>query len=258
MTVINTNFKALVAAGALNNVYKAMSKAMAALSTGSQLTSSANNAAGSAILNRMTAQIQGLNQAVKNVNDGINMLQTADGATNAIVTMLQRMRELAVQAANGTNGSNDISNINSEFSALKSQITIIANSTTWNGISILNSSSSISFTLQVGANSSATGNQISISISGFTTTALGVSSLSLTSTSAASTALDILTTALNTVGTDKANLGADIKRLNYTADNLIQIATNVAQSKSAIADTDYSTATAESSRAQIIKQARQC
>jgi len=254
MSVINTNVNALIAGSALTSIDKDMSKAMTELSTGSQLYSSANNAAGSAIVNRMTAQINGLNQAVKNANDAINMLQTADGATDSVVDMLQRMRELATQAATGTNGSSDITNINSEFKALKSQIDVIANGTQWNGKAILTGSIT-STVIQVGPNNTSAGNQLKVTIAKFTTSSLGVASLSLTAASAAINALATLTTALNTVGTDKANIGAYINRLNYTVDNLTQISTNVSQSKSAISDTDYSAASAELSRTQIIKQA---
>jgi flagellin len=253
MTVINTNVNALVAASSLNTIDKAMSKAMTELSTGTQLASSANNAAGSAIVNRMTAQINGLNQAIKNANDGINMLQTADGATNAVVSILQRMRELAVQAHNGTYSSSDKTNMNTEFTKLSGQITQIATATKWNGLSILSSStaSGKSYTLQVGADSTS-GNTTSVTIGGFTLKALGLSTLTSVS---ASGALSTLSSALDTVGNAKATIGAEINILNYTVDNLTQISTNVSQSKSAISDTDYSAATSELSRTQIIKQA---
>lgn len=253
MSVINTNVNALVAASALTTIDKQMSNAMTELSTGTQLASSANNAAGSAIVNRMTAQINGLNQAIKNANDGINMLQTADGATNTVVDILQRMRELAVQASNGTYSSADKTNMNTEFTKLSGQITQIATATKWNGLSILSSSTSsgTTYTLQVGADSTS-GNTTSVTIGGFTLKALGLSTITSVG---ASGALSTLSAALDTVGNAKATIGAEINVLNYTVDNLTQISTNVSQSKSTISDTDYSAATAELSRTQIIKQA---
>ena len=253
MSVINTNVNALVAASALTTIDKQMSNAMTELSTGTQLASSANNAAGSAIVNRMTAQINGLQQAIKNANDGINMLQTADGATNTVVSILQRMRELVVQASNGTYSSSDKTNMNTEFTKLSGQISQIATATKWNGLSILSSSTSSgqTYTLQVGADSTS-GNTTSVTIGGFTLKALGLSTITSVG---ASGALSTLSAALDTVGNAKATIGAEINTLNYTVDNLTQISTNVSQSKSTISDTDYSAATAELSRTQIIKQA---
>jgi flagellin len=260
MTVINTNLNALVASASLNSVDKAMSKAMTELSTGSQLASSANNAAGSAIVNRMTSQVRGLNQAIKNANDGINMLQTIDGSTNTVVDMLQRMRELAVQASTGTNGTNDITNLNAEFKQLRSQISTIATGTTWNSKQVLSSGSTI--TLQIGPGTSAGGNTMSFNLDKFSVTSTGttgastgISLATALSASNATTLMGSLSSALEYVGQAKSDVGAYINRLNYTVDNLTQISTNVSASKSAISDTDYSAASAELSRTQIIKQA---
>lgn len=155
MSVINTNIKSLVAqnAGTVNN--RAMSKAMEQLSTGKRINSAADDAAGLAISSKMTSQIRGLNQAVRNANDGISMLQTAEGAMIEVTNMLQRMRELAVQSANDTNTSDDRSYLNAEYQALKSEISRVATTTQWNGMNILDASvQSGNFTFQVGANGS--------------------------------------------------------------------------------------------------------
>ena len=140
MTVINTNINALYSQMALSQNAKSQSIAMRELSTGKRINSAADDAAGLAISTRMTSQIKGLNQAVSNSNDAINLIQTANGATAQITTMLQRMRELAVQAANDTNSDSQRSYLDLEFQQLKQQIVQISNDTEWNGFPILNGS----------------------------------------------------------------------------------------------------------------------
>ena len=138
MSVINTNTKSLVAQNSLTVNNRAMSKTMEQLSTGKRINSAADDAAGLAISTKMTSQIRGLNQAVRNANDGISLIQTAEGATQEITNMLQRMRELAVQSASDTNTPADRGYLNDEFQQLKSEIDRIANKTQWNGVGILN------------------------------------------------------------------------------------------------------------------------
>jgi flagellin len=141
MSVINTNVKALVAQNSLTVNNRAMSKTMEQLSTGKRINSAADDAAGLAISTKMTSQIRGLNQAVRNANDGISLIQTAEGATQEITNMLQRMRELAVQSASDTNTPADRAYLNDEFQQLKSEIDRIADKTQWNGVGILNANS---------------------------------------------------------------------------------------------------------------------
>ncbi len=252
MSVINTNVQSLIAQQSLSTNARSLSKAMEQLSTGKRINSAADDAAGLAISNKMTAQIRGLNQAVRNANDGISMLQTAEGATQEITNMLQRMRELAVQAANGTYSSADTSALQLEYDELTSEIDRISSNTQWNGMNVFVSGtfSSNTVNFQVGINS---GETISATFSGMTLSALGVSGLSL-STSAASS-LGTLDTAIQSVDTFRAKLGAKINRLNYAADNLTNISTNTAASRSRILDTDYAQATTELARTQIIQQA---
>jgi len=141
MTVINTNIKSLVSQNALNLNSRALSTAMAQLSTGKRINSAADDAAGLAISARMTAQIRGLDQAVRNANDGISLLQTAEGALIEVTNMLQRMRELAVQAGNDSYSDNDRTSLGEEYKQLMSEINRIASNTQWNGMNVLNNSS---------------------------------------------------------------------------------------------------------------------
>jgi flagellin len=158
MTVINTNNAATITANALSKNERAMSQAMERLSTGVRINSAGDDAAGLAISSRMTSQINGLNMAVRNANDAISMVQTEDGALIEVTNMLQRMRELAVQAASGTNSSTDRTALDTEFSALASQVQAIGSNTQWNGSDIIDgtpgTSGAVSF--QIGANASQT------------------------------------------------------------------------------------------------------
>ena len=140
MTVINTNNAASITANALTKNERAMSQAMERLSTGQRINSASDDAAGLAISSRMTSQINGLNMAVRNTNDAISMVQTADGALVEVTNMLQRMRELTVQAASGTMSTTDVTALNTEFTALRDQIQEVANNTEWTGTKILDGS----------------------------------------------------------------------------------------------------------------------
>jgi len=262
MSVINTNVKSMVAQNALTVNNRSLSKAMEQLSTGKRINSAADDAAGLAISNKMTAQIRGLNQAVRNANDGISLLQTAEGATQEITNMLQRMRELAVQAANDTYTSSDRSALNAEVTALKSEITRIADNTEWNGMKLFTAASAGSaggigtsglVTLQVGTGGTS-GNQITVQFNDIDS-ALSLSGVSLTSLSGATSALDTLDTAIASIDTDRATFGATINRLTYAVDNLNNVSQNSQASRSRIMDTDYAQTTTELARTQIIQQA---
>lgn len=250
MPVVNSNTNALFAQNALRVNNRDLSKSIQQLSTGTRINSAADDAAGLAIASTMSAQIRGLNQAVRNANDGISMLQTADSSMSSQSDILQRMRELAVQASTGTYSSAQRGYLQTEFSGLKSQITSIATQTTWNGLSILNTASA-SYSIQVGA---ASGETISVNLSQTTATSLGVSG-SVSTAAGAISAITSINTALGTLNSKRASVGAGINRLTYAADNLANSVQNYAQSKSQIADTDYATATSNMARAQIIQQA---
>jgi len=232
---------------------------MEQLSTGSRVNSAKDDAAGLAIGQNMTSQIRGLNQAVRNANDGINMMQTAEGALVEQSNMLQRMRELAVQSSNGTYSSAQRTYLNTEFDQLLEQMDNIATETTWNGMSLLDATSkaglsttSGTFEFQVGQNS---GETISVAIGAMDIATLEVSGLSVSTASGASSAIDTIDTALDTINDQRATIGAAINQLTYASDNLTNISSNITASRSSIMDTDYATASTQLSKTQIIQQA---
>lgn len=254
MSVINTNVKSLVAQNALTVNARSLSKTMEQLSTGKRINSAADDAAGLAISNKMTSQIKGLNQAVRNANDGISMLQTAEGATQEITNMLQRMRELAVQAANDTYDVSDRTAMSKEFAQLDAEITRIATNTKWNGMSILNADTDR--TLQIG-DENASSDAVVINFKDMTSGTLGVAGADadLAAHGSAQGALNKVDVAIGKVDEFRADLGAKINRLNYAADNLSNVSLNTAASRSRIQDADYAQATTELARSQIVQQA---
>ena len=263
MAVINTNTGALYAQQAMTTNARGLATVMQQLSTGKRINNAVDDVAGMAISNRLTAQIRGLNQAVRNTNDGISLIQTAEGATEQVTNMLQRMRELAIQASNDTNNTSDRSYLNLEFQALTTQIGVIAEQTQWNGANVLDGTDRGSgagvVSFQVGANS---GQSIAITLSNMTT-ASGTGKLSaitsnmITSTSKAGSALGSIIEALDTVALERANMGAVISRLQFASDNLANVSAKAQESRSRIEDTDYSLATTELAKRNIIQQAAQ-
>ena len=260
MTVINTNVASLNAQASISTNARELSKVMQQLSTGKRINSAADDAAGLAISDKLTAQVRGLNQAVRNANDGISMLQTAEGATNEITNMLQRMRELAVQSANDTNGQAERDALNGEFSALKLEINRIATTTQFNGFNILNGSAGTGgvATFQVGANAG-DGNGVTFQFKDFGTGASGLmvslTSADLSSQVSAAAAITTANSMILSIDTERAGMGALINRFQYTVDNLTNISTHAAESRSRITDADYSSATADLAKRQIIQQA---
>jgi len=262
MTVINTNTGSLYAQQAMTSNARGLSSVMQQLSTGKRINNSVDDVAGMAISTRLTSQIRGLNQAVRNSNDGISLIQTAEGATEQVTNMLQRMRELAVQASNDTNNTSDRSFLDLEFQALNSQINKIATYTQWNAANVLDGASRGSgsgvFSFQVGANASQT---ISVTLPNMQTTSGGVltniASSVITSTSTANSALGAISTALDSVNLERAKMGAVISRLQFTSDNLSNVAAKAQESRSRIEDTDYSQSTTDLARRNIIQQAAQ-
>ena len=252
MTVINTNVKSLIAQQALATNNRSLSKAMEQLSTGKRINSAADDAAGLAISNRMSAQIRGLNQAVRNANDAISMIQTTEGSLNEVTNMLQRMRELAVQSVNGTNSTSDRSALNTEYGQLASEIARISDKTTWNGVSVVGETATYAY--QIGADS---GDVVSVTFQDISAMN-GISDVSgggVGAVTSATSALSDIDNALSAVNSYRSTLGAVVNRLNYAADNLTSVSTNTAASRSRILDADYATATTELARSQIIQQA---
>jgi flagellin len=257
MSVINTNVKSIVAQNAATVNNRSLNKAMEQLSTGKRINSSSDDAAGLAISNKMTNQIRGLDQAVRNANDGISMLQTAEGATKEVTNMMQRMRELAVQSANATNTAGDRKSIQLEVKELQSEIGRIAKNTQWNGMNISGGTGTTALnaaTFQVGANA----NQV-VTVSFKIVNALSGMAAALTAgvstVTRANAAITSIDTALQSVDSYRATLGAKVNRLTYAADNLANVSMKTSESRSRILDTDYAKTTTELARAQIIQQA---
>jgi flagellin len=250
--IINTNLISLNAQRNLTNTQSALAQAVQRLSSGLRVNSARDDAAGLAIAERMNTQVRGMNVAIRNANDGISMAQTAEGALGKVGDMLQRMRELAVQGANATNGADDRANLNAEFVALGAEITRTIDATKFNGVDILKTAAAQVF--QVGAN---VGDTISVTgadlSSGAIATAAGLTiSADATANTAAMTAID---TALTTLNTQRANWGAVQNRFEAAISTLQVSSENQAAARSRIMDADFAAETAALTRAQVLQQA---
>ncbi len=256
MSIVNTNISALVAQKALGLNNRVMSDAMAQLSTGKRLNSAADDAAGTAISAKLATQVQSLNMAVRNTNDGISMMQTADGAAGGIQDMLYRMKELAVQSINDTNSSTDRVALDSEFQQLEAQIRNTVANTTWNGINLLDGSlgnNSGIATYHVGATAS---DGVAVTYADFDLAAQPLTTARAVNTGAnADTALTSIEGAINQISTARATWGAAMNRLVHAGDNAMQVSQNLGDSYSRIMDTDYAQATADLARSMILDQA---
>ena len=251
-TVINTNVPALIAQRSLSKTSGEMSIALQRLSTGLRINSAKDDAAGLAISERLTSQIRGYNQAIRNAGDGISLAQTAEGGMDGITSGLQRMRELAVQAANYSNTTADRAAINAEFSQLKTEIDRVSTQTKFNTKSLLDGSFTAA-DFQVGPNS---GEIITVSaITNLGATALGITAaVDVTTAANASSALSTIDTALNTVTTARANLGASINRFEQTISNLRVTVESLQTSRSRVQYADFAAETASLTRLQILQQ----
>jgi len=264
MSVINTNVSATLTSNALAKNDRAMSQSMERLSTGQRINSASDDAAGLAIASKMTSQIRGLDQAVRNGNDAISMVQTADGALVEVSNMLQRMRELAVQSASDTNTSTDRTALNTEFTALTAQIEATMVNTQWNGQDLLDGDSS-SLGFQVGANASQTITVTTLanmktagpafSTLANTSTETSLATLVVTDGTKAANSIKGIDSALAVVNTKRAELGSTVNRLEYAVDNLANVSQNASASRSRVQDANYATESTELARTQIIQQA---
>ena len=266
MATINTNMSANIAANAMTRNERSMGATMERLSTGLRINSAKDDAAGLAITSKMTSQINGLNQAVRNANDAISMIQVAEGALKGMTDMLQRMRELAVQSISDSNTSTDRTALNNEFGQLRLQIEDIADDTQWNGVSFLSTGTDMTF--QVGANAGQTitvalddfnqaldsGPLGLVDIDGGSNTA-ALDTLDITDATKAAKALYGTADAINNIDSARAALGASMSRLEYAADNLTNVAQNSSAARSRVMDADYAAETTELARTQIIQQA---
>jgi flagellin len=249
MTVINTNTAALRAQNGSRVANQALQTAMERLSTGRRINSAKDDAAGLAIASSMTSQIRGMNQAIRNANDGISLAQTADGALNEVTNMLQRIRELAVQSASGTYSDDDRANLQAEVTELGAQIDDIVSNTKFNGVTVFGSSD-VTVDIQTGYGSS--------DVTTLTITGLDVSDASgsdISDAGGAGTALDDVDTALIAVNATRASLGAGQSRLESVVNNLSNNVTNLSDARSRIEDADFSAETTNLAKAQILSQA---
>jgi flagellin len=275
MSVIGTNVSALRAANASSRADMGLQKTIERLSTGQRINSASDDAAGNAIATRMTSEVRGLNMAARNANDGISLAQTAEGGLNEVTNMLQRMRELAVQSANGTLSDGDRDNLQAEVTALVSQIGDVAGRTDFNGVGLLDGSNA-TVTIQTG---SAANETVDVTLINATAGELRqfeadgttqatfrneaddadvdatVANIDISFADGATAALDILDAALNTVTTAQASLGASQNRLETTVSNITDRVTNITESRSRIQDADFSAESTQLAKYQILNQA---
>lgn len=267
--VVNTNVSSFNAQNQLSKTNNMMQTAMERLTSGLRINNAKDDAAGLAIGNTMNAQLRGMSQAMRNANDGISLAQTAEGALDETNSILQRMRELGVQAANDTNTSGDRQKIAEELSQLANEVDRIANTTTFNGQKILASANSSGFAIQVDATVSTSGTgtiQVSVA-SAATLSGLGLSGLAgasggmsgisgqVSSQSAAMTFVASIDSALGNINTMRSQFGAVQNRLNSAISNLQNVSENISAAKSRIMDADFAAEVANNSRAQILQQA---
>ena len=265
--VVNTNVGSLNAQRSLTASASELKTAMERLSSGKKINSAADDAAGFAIAERMTAQIRGLNMATKNANDGLSMLAVIENATNDVTDMLHRMRELAVQATNDTNGSQDKGYLNGEVSQLLAEIDRVASQTQYNGQTVLDGNFK-SKSIQVGTEAD---QDITFSIDGIKTTDLGLGQINngtdgnagtaddyweatINLTSDPSAALAKISTAIEQVAGDRAEYGALQNRLEYTVSNLMNVAEFTTAARSRIEDADFAAESARLAKAQVLQQ----
>ena len=249
---VNTNVSSLNAQRQMVNSGNALDTAFKRLSSGFRINSAADDAAGLQISNRLTSQINGLDQAARNANDGISLAQVAEGAMEEITNSLQRIRVLAIQSQNGINSEDDRIALQKEVSALKLEMSRVATTTQFGKTDLLTGAFSAKFL--VGANAD---QNISVNLSragGFGTSGLGLADLSVSSVSGASAALAFIDSAIGIIDGTRADLGAVQNRFQATIRNLTNISENVSGARARIRDTDFARETAELTRTQILQQ----
>ncbi len=254
MTVINTNVGALRAQNASRTANNALGTAMERLSSGKRINAAKDDAAGLAIATRMDAKVRGLNQAVRNANDGISLAQTAEGAMGEISNILVRMRELAVQSASGTVLQSDRDAMQAEAVALRSQIGDIASRTDFNGLTLLDGTNAAATPIKIQTGVAAT-QTVDIALEDMSAVGLSIDSLTLATADDASDALEVLDDAITLVAGQRAEVGAAQNRLEATVNNLTSTATNLTEAKSRIQDADFSAESTKLASAQILAQA---
>ena len=260
MLSINTNVGALKAASASYSVNKSMETSMERLSTGKRVNSASDDAAGHQIANRMTSEIMGLKQAIRNAADAQALMGTAEGAIEEIQVMLLRMRELAVQSSNSTNSAADRASLELESRQLEIEIQRTANNTTFAGVNLLDGTfsgleSAAARTFQIGTDA---GQTIELSIPELTATAatIGYSvAHSIGSFTGAQSAIGSIDSGMSTLAAVRADIGSKMNRLDHTIANLQNVVTNLSQAKGRIVDADFAAETANLARTQVLQQA---
>ena len=258
MAVINTNLLSLTTQNNLNKSQSSLGTAIERLSSGLRINSAKDDAAGQAIANRMTSQVKGMTQAARNANDGISLVQTAEGNLNEINTNLQRIRELAVQAANDTNKDTDLASINTEIKQRLAEIDRIAGAANFNGKKLLDGSVSTALKIQVGAGTSSN-DTISIDSNALINATSGTLSAGLSTAisdnASAQAVISAADAAIAKIDTARSNMGAIQNRFESTINNLNNSINNLSAAQSRIQDADYATEVSNMSRAQILQQA---
>jgi len=250
---VNTNITSMNAYNQLSKTQDALKTSFSRLASGMRINSAADDAAGLGISKSMNAQIRSYAVAERNTNDGISMLQTADGGAEQVHGLLTRMRELAVQASNGSLSASDYTNIDAEFQQNLSEIDRVASSVQFNGINLL-SGAAAARDFQVGIGTAAT-DRISVNFGGADATVLAVDGTSATSFANAQTAITKLDAAISTLSGVRAGFGASMNRFSSTVESLQSMQTNTSASLSRIQDTDIASETAKLSKNQVLSQA---
>lgn len=256
---INTNLDSIIGVNNLTRTNARLSGNFGRLSSGLRINKAADDAAGLAVSENLRTQIRGLNQAIRNTNDGVSIIQTTEGALNQIQNNLSRLRELAVQSSSGTLGDNDRAYLNTESSALLNEIDRLANVTSFNGRVLLNGAASagtgtVAIDVQVGIQNT-TNDRLTITVSSARTQALGLNTVNLASSTAAQNSLQSIDAAIGRVSDIRSQLGATQNRLGSTLANLQTGIENLSSAESQIRDVDFASETAELSRNQILQQA---
>ena len=251
---VRTNVSSLTAQTNLGRTATDLAKSISRLSSGLRVETAADDAAGLAISEDFKASIRSLGQARRNANDGVSLVQTADGSLKEVSGLLSRMRELSVQSRNGTVNTGQRGYLNDEFDTLRSEIDRIVATTEFNGISLLDGDQATGLSFQVGKNTSAD-DRLTISIATSSSTALGISASTLTSTAGSDAAIAALDLAIEGISTRRAGLGAMQNRLSTTMSNLETYSTNLSAANSRIIDVDVAEETAMLTKNQILMQA---
>jgi flagellin len=252
--VINTNIASINAQRNMSRTESELSTSLSRLSSGMRITAAKDDAAGLAISERLKAQIRGLGQDERNAQDGISLVQTAEGALNEVSGALIRMRELAVQAATGTLGSEERGYLNNEFAALMTEIDRIADVTEFNGKYLLNGAASTGIDFQVGL-TSGSNDRITASIQAVNASGMKINDETISTQTGARNSLSAIDDAIKSVSGTRGGLGATQNRLSITVNNLATQRENISAANSRIRDVDVATETVNMTRSQILMQA---